>query len=550
MLYSAHVGRGGHCIPVVPFGVVSSMLGRPLTTVPPRRIAPARPVAIAILSLGFLFLVVQAILSLRWPLVHDGAFLHFIAFQIDRFSAVPYAGIHETSLPLVYLFHLAIGRTLGYGDFAFHVVDVVYLAVLLCATWRMMRPLGALVAAAAALVFGLLYQSFGPGMTLQRDYLALLPVAVAIALASATRHRRRRFLAIGALFGVAVSIKPHFGIMLPPVWLYALAAGGEGIAWPRPDGRALAEAALWTGVGLALVVTLPLLWVWRVGAWAAFREIMTRYLPLYSQLTGAQRLLAPGKRWRYLFDSTLRLGDRAWLLLPAVAGVVFGLADGRRPPAQRRLVVLLATLALLAVVYTPLAGKFWPYHWMPFFYFAVCCGALVLLPVQERDGRPRQWVALAIFIAGLALTLRPAADTTRQLRGLPPAPAAEGRADVMVEFLEQALRPGDSVQPLDGVTGGGAVALRRLGLPSATPYINDTQFYHHTGHPVIEALRLDFMTRLAGDPPRFFISVPDASRPSGPGTTDFAELERFIAARYRVALERDGIVIYERVEPE
>lgn len=517
---------------------------------PPLQIAPARLAVIVILALGLLFLVAQAILSLRWPLVHDGAFLHFIAFQIDRFGYLPYADIHETSLPLVYLFHLAIGRTLGYGDLAFHVVDVAYLAALLGATWWMMRPLGALVAAAAALVFGLLYQSFGPGMTLQRDYLALLPVAVAIALAGATRHRRRRFLAIGALFGVAVSIKPHFGIMLPPVWLYALAAGGEGIAWPRPDRRALAEAALWTGVGLALVVTLPLLWVWRVGAWAAFREIMTRYLPLYSQLTGAQRLLEPGERWRYLFDSTLRLGDRAWLLLPAVAGVVLGLAGGRRPPAQRRLVVLLATLALLAVVYTPLAGKFWPYHWMPFFYFAVCCGALVLLPVQERDSRPRQWVALAIFIAGLALTQRPAADAVRQLHGQPPAPAAEGRADVMVAFLQQTLQPGDTVQPLDGVTGGGAVALRRLGRPSATPYINDTQFYHHIDHPVIQGLRRDFMTRLAGAPPRFLISVPAASRPNGPGTAGFAELDRFIAEYYRVALDSDGILIYERLGPD
>ena len=526
------------------------MLGRLRTTIPPpRRVAPAQPAAVVIPALGFLFLVAQAILSLRWPLVHDGAFLHFIAFQIDRFGAIPYADIHETSLPLVYLFHLAIGRTLGYSDFAFHVVDVVYLGALLCATWRMMRPLGALVAAAAALVFGLLYQSFGPGMTLQRDYLALLPLAVAIGLAGVT-SQRHRFLAIGALFGVAVSIKPHFGIMLPPVWLYALAAGGAGIARSRPGRHALVEAALMTGVGLALVVTLPLLWVWRAGAATAFREIMTHYLPLYSQLTGTQRLLAPGERWRYLLDFTLRLGDRAWLLLPAVPGLALGLAGGDRPAAQRRLVALLATLALMAILYTPLAGKFWPYHWMPFYYFAVCCGALVLLPVQARNSAPRQWLALALFVAGLALTLRPAADTARQLRGLPPAPAAEGRADVMVDFLEEALQPGDSVQPLDGVTGGGAVALRRLGLPSATPYINDTQFYHHAGHPVIEALRLDFMARLAAAPPRFFISVPDASRPSGPGTTDFAELDRFIAARYRVALDRDGVVIYERVESE
>lgn len=506
-------------------------------------VAPARLAAAGVLISGFLFLTLQTIFSLRWPLVHDAAFLHFIAFQIDRFGVVPYAGIYETSLPLVYLFHLTIGKLLGYSDMAFHLVDVVFLGTLLWATWRMMRPLGGLVAAAAVLTFGLLYQSFGPTMTLQRDYLTLLPVALAIIVAG-REGGRWRFLLIGALFGLAASIKPHAAIALPPVWLYALAAGGRGA---RSHWRVGGEAVALAGAGLALAVALPLLWVWRAGGLPAFFELMANYLPLYNQLNGVQQLLPASERWGYLFQSALRLGGKVGVLLPAVAGVVFGLRDTHLPAAQRRLVMLLATLALLAVVYTALAGKFWSYHWMPFFYFAACCGALVLRPVQKHDGQ-RAVLALAIFVVGLGLTVRPAVDTGRQLRGLSPTAAAGGRAEVMVDFLGAALRPGDTVQPLDGVTGGGVVALLRLGLPSATPYINDTQFYHHPADATTRGTRDDFMARLSAAPPRFLLHVPHASRPSGPGTAGFPELERFLAERYRVALNSDGVIIYERGE--
>ena len=110
----------------------------------------------------------------------------------------------------------------------------------------------------------------------------------------------------------------------------------------------------------------------------------------------------------------------------------------------------------------------------------------------------------------------------------------------------QAIRTGDTVQTLDGVTGGGATALRLAGGRLATPYLNDTQFYHHVADPLIQSYRRDFLARLAAGPPRFILDVPEASRPRGPGTAGFSELSAFIAANYRTALDGGDFIIYER----
>lgn len=507
-----------------------------------------RLLTIGLLSIGTLFFLLQTILSLQWHIAHDTAFLHYIAFLIDSYDYIPYQDIHDTSFPIAFLFHVVIGKAFGYGDLAFRVVDVVYLAALSFVTWRVLRPLGGLVAWAAMLVFGLLYQGAGPMMTLQRDYLALLPLAAAIWVAGG-RSGRWHYLAIGGLFGFAVSVKPHFIIGLPPVLLYALASRGDWRGdWKHPDWRGLVQASLLSGLGLALVFSLPFLWLWREGGLPAFWEVMTDYLlPLYNELDGNLSTPPPYERWADAFLSFQSLGGGSALLMTAVLGVYFGLGETRLTASQRRLVALLATMAVLSVVYTMIAGKFWPYHWMPFFYFATCCGALVMLPLQERAGHHhRQLFALAVFTVGLVLTLRPATVVYRQLTGRPPTTEVDDRAAGMTAFLQRELRPGDTVQPLDGITGGSTIALRRVGARLATPYLNDTQFYHHVSDPTIQGMRQDFMTRLEAAPPRFIITVPSASRPRGPGTADFLELERFVAERYHVALDGGDYFIYER----
>lgn len=512
-------------------------------------------IAATALALGSLYFLFQTWLSLDWFSAHDSSYLHTILFLIDRYGLVPYRDIFEPSLPLTYMFHLAIGKTLGWSDPAFRLVDGVYLGTLLFVTWRIMRPLGGLVAWAAALSFGLLYQSFGPTMSLQRDFLCLLPAAVAIWVAGDVTlfgRRRWRYLAIGALFGLAAAIKPHFPIGLLPVLLYAAYADGRLPAGPRAVAwRQLVTLAVLAGAGLALAFTLPLLWLWQMNALGAFWEITINYLPLYRQLNGNQELLGSGEKWIYMLNNAPALGGKAGLLMASALGLYWGVVEMKLSASQRRLVILLAVMLPVYFAYELIAAKFWAYHWMPFYYFACCCGALVLLPVQDRAGnRGRHLFALVVFVAGLALTLRPAPDVYAQVQGLPPAPIAGGRADRLTAFLQQNLELGDTVQPLDGVTGGSATALRRAGAELATPYIVDYQFYHHVSTPYIQGLRRDFLARLAAAPPRFVIDVPSPTRPQGIDTTDeFAALDAFLATNYHVALVDEGFTIYERNVP-
>ena len=237
--------------------------------------------------------------------------------------------------------------------------------------------------------------------------------------------------------------------------------------------------------------------------------------------------------------------------MAAALGLYWGLVEIKLSATQHRLVILLAVMLPIYFVYELIAAKFWAYHWMPFYYFACCCGALVLLPVQTRDGgRGRRLFAVVVFVTGLALTLRPAPDVYAQVQGQAPAPIAGGRADRLTAYLQQNLEPGDTVQPLDGVTGGSAAALRRVGAELATPYIVDYQFYHHVSTPYIQGLRQDFLSRLTAAPPRFVIDVPSPTRPQGIDTTaEFAEIDAFLAAHYHVALTDEGFTICERNVP-
>ncbi|MEZ4726562.1 MAG: hypothetical protein R3E79_05455 [Caldilineaceae bacterium] len=112
-------------------------------------------------SLTMLF-VVELGLSLRWQLVGDSAFLHYIAYLMNEHNFVPYRDIFEVNMPGTYLFHMAIGKLFGYSDLAFRLVDVAWLTATLTVTWLVMKPFGRIVAAASCLLFALIYLGAGP----------------------------------------------------------------------------------------------------------------------------------------------------------------------------------------------------------------------------------------------------------------------------------------------------------------------------------------------------------------------------------------------------
>ena len=170
--------------------------------------------------LAALFLL-KAYTSLRWRMEHDTPLFHYAAFLMDKHHLVPYRDIFETSMPGTFAFHYLIGKLFGYGDVAFRYVDLTLLSALLVATYVFMGRFGRLVAIWAAILFGLVYLSWGQTMSLQRDYLGVIPIAFALLCLPVKTDipvRLARFALIGLLFGLSVLIKPHLGIGLPIVF--------------------------------------------------------------------------------------------------------------------------------------------------------------------------------------------------------------------------------------------------------------------------------------------------------------------------------------------
>ncbi|MEZ4517508.1 MAG: hypothetical protein R3C44_11980 [Chloroflexota bacterium] len=387
--------------------------------------------AVAVLLAGLaLLLGVQLWQSLDWRVLHDTAIIHYGAYMIDHYGFVPYRDLFDTVLPGTYLFHLAIGRTLGFGDLAFRVVDVAMLLALLAVTWRVQRPLGVAVAWAAALVFGLVYLSYGPSMSLQRDYLGLLPISVAILTASTagsdSRAAAGRYLLIGALFGLTTWAKPQLAIGLPIVLLLAISNHrGDRSSM---QFRLLLQAGILAAVGMVLVAAVPMVWTWQQGGLPAWLEIFNEYLPLYLQMTGDFKVLSGTDAILYRFTSWQELGGLGVFLAATALGGYLALFESGLTGRNRRLVVAILALVAAYGIYPILSGQFWNYHWIPFAYFASLGTSLLLVPLAaNRDwSRTRQLFVAGLFALVPALTIRPAPYFFRQLPEILAA-TAQGR---------------------------------------------------------------------------------------------------------------------------
>lgn len=480
---------------------------------------------------------------------HDTPLLHYVAFLVDRHGFVPYRDVFETSMPGTILLHMAIGKLVGYSDAAFRAIDIACLVILLATTWLLLKPFATAVGVASALVFGLLYFGHGPAMSLQRDYLGILPIALALLVV--TRRGTSSCSSgiaglVGALFALSASIKPQLAIGLPAVIAYICLP--PSVDWRRAK-LIYARRVLWTAFNavccFVIVASVPFVWLWSKGGLAAFQDMFLSYLPLHIQLSGDHRMLSDSAQWEYVLDHYGRLGGYAALSILAV------LAAGRavwilKDPAKIRFVLLLGTLTALYACYPVLSRQFWDYHWMPFAYFVTVSASLALVPAPAGRfsslGRLAGVVALLLCFAHA----KPAEVLAHQMLGATRISLKTSRVDEIAGFLQANLRHGDKVQTLDW-TGGAVHGMLAAEAVVATPYIYDYHFYHHVSRPYIAELRKRFIGRLEAQPPRFIIEVFDKPRPHGFDTaTEFVELRSFIDSRYVTVYGGQGFVVFER----
>ena len=490
-----------------------------------------------ILFLLAALLVTQAAFSLRWPIAHDEAPLFYEAFLMQSEGRIPYRDIFDFQMPGSYIAYYALGLLSGFGPFRVRILDLLILSALIFITFQAMRRFGKTPALAAGILFGLKYLQGGPSLSLQREYLLLVFIALSLLIGMRDSLTLKHRLSLGILFGLSAVIKPHAALGLLPFLLFDIADIRQ-----RPN-MTLPKAA-WTSllpsaVGFAIPVSLVILYLTITNSLSPFISIALNYWPLYAQINGAMEVTPTAERISFLLNQIWRLGGSGLWLIPAAFGLYLN---------RNRQTYLLASLALCYAIYPALSGQFFPYHYIPFIYIIILVASLSLathhFPLSTSFIFHLSSLILLIIIL---INLRPSTTFLRQIQGHSIATSTD-RAEEIARFLEKNLEAGDTVQPLDW-TGGTLLAMLETRAPIATPYVFDFYFYHHVSNPYIQSLRADFVQQLAAASPRFIIEVTAIDKPwvSGEDTTrEFPELRAFLNENYSVTMDRDDYIIYER----
>ncbi len=482
------------------------------------------------------FLIAQAAFSLQWPIAHDEAPLFYEAFLMQSEGRIPYRDIFDFQMPGSYIVYYLLGLLSGFGPFRIRILDLLILAALIVITFQAMRRFGNTPALAAGILFGLKYLQGGPSLSLQREYLLLVFIALSLLIGMRETLTPKHRLGLGILFGLSAVIKPHAALGLLPFLLFDIADIRQ-----RPN-MTLPKAA-WTSIlpatiGFAIPVSLVITWLALTGALTPFLTIALNYWPLYSQINGQMEITPTAERVSFLLNQIWRLGGNGLWLIPAAFGIYLN---------RNRQTYLLASLALCYAIYPALSGQFFPYHYIPFIYIIILVASLSLtthhFPLSTSFIFP---LSLSILLITILLTVRPSTTFLRQIQGHPIATSTD-RAEEIARFLENNLEAGETVQPLDW-TGGTLLAMLETRAPIATPYVFDFYFYHHVSNPYIQSLRVDFVHQLQSASPRYIVEITAIDKPwvSGEDTTrDFPELRAFLNEYYSVTMDRNDYIIYE-----
>lgn len=488
-------------------------------------------VALAVVIAAAMLLVV-ALASLKWRYVLDSPLMIYAGFLVAG-GSVPYRDLFDMNMPGTYLVMAAMGRVFGWNDLGFRVFDLLCLASISISTFLWTRRFGNLSAFAAAVAFPLWYLNGGPIVSMQREYIALVPFAAMLAVATTDGPKPwLQVLVVGVLAGMTALIKPQFLLLSLPLLLFLLQPCTTSIDVRR---RIAAFAA-----GAAIPIGLMFLYLLRTRSLASFLDMAVNYWPLYTHLDGRHAPISGLPRLLYMVRSTA-----AGLVTFYAPMAVIGLIVLERDENQRRYAWMMGGLLILAGLYPAVSGQFWGYHWIPFYYVALCAACL---PARVVPSRELSIGGMAPALGAVFLLFLLSAMSLEQLSG--PRKGTGGdpaTADEISGFLRSRMNPGDTVQPLDW-TGGAVHGMLMARAPLATRFIYDFHFYHHISSPYIHKLRSDFMGELVASNPRFIIQVLEHKPwPTGPDTTrDFPELQTFLDRHYAPAQQGATYRILQR----
>ena len=284
-------------------------------------------------------LVIAAAQSLGWPYIHDSPLMVYAGWRLAQ-GAVPYRDLFDMNMPGTYFAMWGMGALFGWDNRGFRIFDLLCLSTLALATFAWLRQFGRAPAVAASMLFPLWYLAAGPSTSMQREFLALVPLAMALALVESPWSPSARFFGTGILAGAAALIKPQFLLLALPAMTYLTLTAAQS------RSRVRLVLVMTAGVALPILATFAFL-AYR-GGLSAFVDIATNYWPLYTHLTGNHQTISGSERLAYLATSTLEGLMNPYILL-ALAGLVAAIGDGRRRGMVWTIAAMVAAAAVSSV---------------------------------------------------------------------------------------------------------------------------------------------------------------------------------------------------------
>lgn len=503
--------------------------------------AAARLCAVAVLTCAVLLIS----LSLDNPIRADLAMLHYSGWLMAEKHALLYRDILEINFPAPYLLHQGLNHWLGHSAGALHGLDTVTMLLLCGMSVGILQALSRPAALAGPAVFLLYYLLRGAEFTLEREYLLLLPVVAAFLCAMQTQwHVGARAAGIGALCGMACSLKPNAIVAAPA--LYA-------VLWLHAPALRTAPAFIRHGLTASSTFLLaflpPFVVIWQQGVLGDFLTVYRDFLPIYaSARSDLYHYSAPHEYWYALLKNYLVFGGSALLL--SGAGLCWSYCQG----GDKRRLLSLGIMAFAFTWYEVIAGKFWVSHMIPSVYWSSLCLALLLSTPRTDESHsritPLRWITATggiLLFAGIASTLGWLSWHDMQRYRHEQTHGQDYSAQVGAFLQQQQLADDETVQVLD-MAGDGQAALLLAGANSATRFLIDGFLYLQPQHPVTQGLRREFLHSLQTKPPAFVVYFERYLHPGGGNRLhEFRELDQFLSQHYVVDTRVEaGYTIFRR----
>ena len=367
----------------------------------------------AILSLTLLYVSLQAIPCISYPLGRDQATFCYIAEQLLHGKRL-YLDLWDNKPPGIFYLYVPIVKVFDRAMWSVGVVDILWLIIISYFIFKFAEKyLGTAAAVVAVVVHTSWRLRAGYWDAGQPENFQMLCVFMSYFLVSASDRRGGKLLLglSGLLFGAAFWLKYTAIVFVPLVVLIPfllVLPHGEGsvrfrmeIPW-RPW---LGKVVPWVA-GFALAVVGVLAYFWVAGAWSAMREVQFEVLPRYNGMA----IERTPDYWQF---AILQILEYHWKVLTDVAVLVAILVARRTKELHLLMPIVLAlamgTVALLLQSRVPSYAFETTYPFLAMFW-----GYLVVKTFQgfrylARTCKARGWrpAALLVWVVSANLAYLP-----------------------------------------------------------------------------------------------------------------------------------------------